>query len=80
MFQADERPQGRGRIVRITKREGLGFGFQPGQKLVKNRPLNIHPLGAQADLAGIRKARPTDAFEGCLKIAIGKNNGWIFTP
>ena len=78
MFEADQRPQGRSRIVWVTEREGLGLGFQSGQKLIKNRPFNIYPLGSQADLACVGKARPADALNGRLKVAVGKNNGRVF--
>ena len=44
---------------------------------VENRALDVHALGAQADLASVFKARARQRIDGYLEVAISKHHGGV---
>src|SRR5215469_610717 len=49
-------------------------------ELIKDRTLNVDPLGTKTDLAGIEEDRIADSSNCIIEFAVGENNRCILSP
>ncbi len=63
------------KAVRRSRRNREPFGalFQLGSERLEQRPLDIDPPGAEADLTAVRKGREHRAFDGLAEAGIGED-------
>jgi len=71
---ADQRAHFGGRVHGIADHGLLHRGNDPGGELLGNRLVDINPLSAIADLAGIDDARGADGTDGEIEIGIGHDD------
>ena len=73
MLLADQRSDAGERVFRAAMPQAFSPRLQPCHERLEDRPLDIDPLGAEADLAAIGERRPHRAFDRLVEIGVGKH-------